>query len=131
MNHYMISHHKNDYYLAQEMTGGTHNKDNTTRHLCTFAIWAWIPLFFKAVTAFCATVGDSKSTNPYPVWIKWITGYSTIANYYHFLLLINVAIKHKMMELVKLMVDHFLCYYYVKLCCLVCFLHQLFQMHRL
>ena len=67
------SHHKNGYNLAKEMTGNTHNKlDNTTPHLCTFAIWAWIPLFFKAVTAFCATVGDSKSTNPYPVWIKWI-----------------------------------------------------------
>jgi len=36
--------------------------------LNTFAICAWIPLLFKAVTAFWATAGDSKSTKPYPVW---------------------------------------------------------------
>ena len=40
MNHYMISHDKNDYNLVKEMTGNTHDKDKTTPHLCTFAIWA-------------------------------------------------------------------------------------------
>lgn len=34
--------------------------------ILTFAIWAWMPVLFRAVTAFWAAVGLSKSTNPYP-----------------------------------------------------------------
>lgn len=32
----------------------------------TFAIWAWIPWAWRALTAASAANGDSKSTNPYP-----------------------------------------------------------------
>lgn len=38
----------------------------TVGWLLTLAIWAWTPLDFRAVTAFCAAAGLSKSTKPYP-----------------------------------------------------------------
>lgn len=53
--------------LVHNLTAGKHQREKGNIWTLTLAIWAWTPLDLRAVTAFCAAAGLSKSTKPYPV----------------------------------------------------------------